>query len=116
MTNIHSASTYTSEDNVNSISSLYSETSHYIERQPIQKNSWLGLMFLLVTASISSEIDIKHSDSFSLSSVYQCSVYDFDKRENMDILHDFVSSLINNSEDLDGRIVDMVNEKFWDLI
>jgi hypothetical protein len=116
MANIHSSSTYTSEDNVNSTSSLYSETNNYIERQPVQKYNWLGLMFLLVTASISSEIDIKYSDSFSLSSVYQCSVYDFDKRENMDVLQDFVSSLINNSEDLDGRIVDMINDKFWDLI
>jgi len=117
MTNIHSSSTYIFEDNIKSASSLYSETNNYIEQQAIRKNnSWFGLMFLLITASVSYNININYPDRSSLSSVYQCNMYGFDNRENINVLLDFVSSLINNSEDLDGRIVDMVNDKFWDLI
>ncbi|MDR2809908.1 MAG: hypothetical protein LBB84_05035 [Tannerellaceae bacterium] len=118
MTNIHSSSTSILEDGLNSASSLYSNTNNYIEQQPARiNNTWHGLMFLLVTASISSDIDINHSYiSSSLSSVHPCSIYGLSDRENIDVLRDFISNLINNSEDLDGRIVDMVNEKFWDLI
>ena len=37
-------------------------------------------------------------------------------KKESDILYGFISNLIINSEDVDGRIVDMVNEDFWDLI
>lgn len=75
------------------------------------------MCLLVTTASISSDVAINYSGiNPSLSSVYQCSIYDFDNRGNIDVLYDFISTLMNKSEDLDGRIVDMVNEKFWDLI
>lgn len=38
------------------------------------------------------------------------------EQSQMDILVSFVSKLANESEDLDGEIVDMVNKHFWDLI
>jgi hypothetical protein len=36
--------------------------------------------------------------------------------QETDVLQRFISNLIENSEDLDGRIVNMVNDNFWDLI
>jgi hypothetical protein len=119
MTSTHST-IYTLKENTNSVSSLYSDTNNYIKQAPVYKNKPVheGLMFLLIAASISSAININNSNIHSsFSSVSQCSIYGFDNnRENFDVLHDFISNLINNSEDLDGQIVDMVNEKFWDLI
>jgi hypothetical protein len=102
-----------------SISSLRSDAGNHREQQTVRQSKLLfgGFMFLLVSGSISSNIVINRPEiSLSFSSVYQCSIHDFDSRANMEILYDFVSNLINNSEDLDGRIVNMVNEKFWDLI
>jgi hypothetical protein len=39
--------------------------------------------------------------------------YQSDKNENV---YNSISNLIDKSEDLDERIIDMVNENFWDLV
>ncbi|TAG88974.1 MAG: hypothetical protein EAZ20_07485 [Bacteroidetes bacterium] len=38
------------------------------------------------------------------------------EQNQIDVLVSFVSKLVNESKDLDGEIVDMVNKNFWDLI
>jgi hypothetical protein len=118
MANMYSSG-YKSEDSTDP-SSLCSETGNCIEQQQYVRKNKLSsekLMLLCLVASVSSGIVITRPDiNISHSSVYQYNVYDFGNRGNIDVLYDFISSLINNSEDLDGRIVDMVNEKFWNLI
>ena len=40
----------------------------------------------------------------------------YNELEFATVLHEFVSSLVRNSKDLDIDIVEVVNDHFWDLI
>jgi hypothetical protein len=74
----------------------------------------LGLIVLFSSASISTDVNFDTPiGSYNSSTLaYHTNV----NAQQSDILHEFISNLLVNSEDLDGKIVDMVNENFWDLI
>jgi hypothetical protein len=36
--------------------------------------------------------------------------------EQVNIIQEFVVTIVNNSKDLDPRVVDMVSRRYWDLI
>jgi hypothetical protein len=99
-----------------STSSILSVVPKQEEKQFVPFNKYvLGLIVLFAPASISTDVNFDASTGFHNSStlVYHNNV---NAQQESDILHGFISNLLVNSEDLDGKIVDMVNENFWDLI
>jgi hypothetical protein len=97
-------------------SSVLSVVPKQEEKQIVPFNKYaLGLIVLFASASISTDVSFNASIGFHNSSIlaYQNNVM---AQQESDILHGFISNLLVNSEDLDGKIVDMVNENFWDLI
>jgi len=71
---------------------------------------WLMLMPYSITS------DIQVQEPISTNTVTSINTLTPSLSSAADIVYSFISKLIANGEDLDGRIVDMVNEDFWDLI
>jgi hypothetical protein len=84
-------------------------------KKPNHSWSVLGIATLLSLSAFSDIRSEPNHNSFN-SSTYSYTLDVLENKEDLDILLGFISNLINNSEDLDGRIVDMVNNNFWDLI
>jgi hypothetical protein len=100
------------------ISSVLSVAEKQEDKQcsPFINKYALGLIVLLTSVSTSTDVKFDNATGFHNSStlVYSYSINDL--QQESDILHGFISNLLVNSEDLDSKIVDMVNENFWDLI
>jgi hypothetical protein len=76
--------------------------------------SALGFIVILISASISTEIEYNPTP-LTPSSTLSYQTINSNYTETL-ILQNFISNLIQNSEDIDDNIVELVNENFWDLI
>jgi hypothetical protein len=121
--NYYSSSACTAQHVECSTSSLFVESENREEsstdRQRYRKAyPWLDITFVCLTLSGSSDISFNYQNVCSSSSIIHPTLYDADNedRKNVATVQNFLMDMINKTEDLDGRIVEMVDEHFWDLI
>jgi hypothetical protein len=81
-----------------------------------KQRTWGFVSVLLVSASISSNVYLYKGNGFSNASTLDCHYSTGEEKQDINILYGFIANLIADSEDLDGRIVNMVSENFWNLI
>lgn len=76
------------------------------------------------STSMSSETSISHAiqqnepidlddEVFNISSSYKLIDY---RANRIDSIIDFSKNVINNTKDIDGEYVNLVNENFWELV
>jgi hypothetical protein len=98
--------------------------SNHVETKMFSSNSLLPMSFLVMATLVSPAQEIPKVNALSNIEVgFADIVFRHLPNQNitfeesqMDILVSFVSKLVNESKDLDGEIVDMVNRKFKKLL
>ncbi len=97
-----------------------------IETRTSSSNSLLPMSFLVIATlgnsiqeipkpDIFPMIEVKYTDVTNVFSHLPDQNITFEQNQ-MDILRSFVSKLVNESKDLEGEIVDMVNRNFEELL
>ena len=102
-----------------STSSVLNETAEYLEKTPQRQHSkaHVGFVLLFLGVSLSSTGATLDSRNLILNSTtLECQSSLLEEKEHSEVLIEFVSKLIENSKDIDPRIVDVINEDFWELI
>lgn len=102
-----------------STSSVLNEPIEYIEKSPQKQytKTRAGFVLLFLGATLSSTGATFDSRNLILNSTtLECQTNLAVDKDQSEVLLEFVSKLIENSKDIDPRIVDIVNEDFWELI
>lgn len=91
-----------------------------LEKEKVNQNSSfnksaLGFIVLLMSASISTDIEYNSGITETHSSIFAYQNF-MEQDLGINVLHNFISNILSNSEDIDSDIVELVNKNFWDLI